>query len=369
MAKRIGILTAGSDCPGLNAAIRAVGKTAHGYGMEVIGFQDGFHGLVHDEVVPLTLSGILTLGGTTLGTSRGTPHETLVQGQVADMSDKAVETYHRNKLDVLVCIGGRETQETAFRLMQKGINVVTLPKSIDNALAMTDSTIGFDTAIGTATEAIDRLHSTAYSLHRIIIVEILGRDSGWLTLGAGIAGGADVIIIPEIPYDVEKIADAVLSRSRSGRRFSIVAVSEGGISKETVEFFDRSKNVNRMNRQGEAQELVDQKLEHIESRLTGNTVYLANRLEKFTGLATRITILGQLLRGGAPSSGDRLLATNLGTVCTNLIRQGQYGVMVSAQGGQIVPVPLEQVAGTHKQVPLDHPWVQSARSVGTSLGD
>ncbi|NLG99869.1 MAG: ATP-dependent 6-phosphofructokinase [Chloroflexi bacterium] len=370
MKKRIGVLTAGSDSPGMNAAIRAIGKSAtQSYGMEVIGFLDGFEGLVHDHTVKPTLSGILTAGGTTLGTSRGVPEETLVEGQVVDMSDQAVETYHRHHLDVLVCIGGRETQESAYRLMQKGINVITLPKSIDNALPLTDTTIGFDTALGTATEAIDRLHSTAYSLHRLIIVEIIGRDSGWLTLGAGISGGADVIIIPEIPYDLDKIVDAVQARHRSGRRFSIIAVAEGGISKETVEFFDRSKYVNQMYRSGEEQAQVEQQLETIENRLTGNTVFLANRLNLYTGLDVRITILGQLLRGGAPSATDRILATQLGTTAVSLIHKKHFGVMLSCQNGEIVPVPLEEVVGKKKPVPLDHPWIESARQVGTSLGD
>lgn len=370
MAKRIGILTAGSDSPGLNAAIRAVGKAAEGiYGMEIVGFQDGFHGLVHDETIPVTLSGILTRGGTMLGTSRGTPYEVEDRGQLVDRSEQAVDTYHRHKLAALVCIGGRETQDTAFRLAQKGLNIITLPKSIDNALAETETTIGFSTAIQTATEAVDRLHSTAYSLHRIIIVEMIGRDSGWLTLGAGVAGGADVIIIPEIPYDVKKIADAILARARSARRFSIVAVAEGSVSKDTVEFFARSKTVNRMKRSGEAMDAVDQKLERIESRLTGNTIYLANRLEKYTGLQTRVTILGQLLRGGAPSSTDRLLATDLGTTCMRWVQAGQFGVMAGIQNGMIVPIPLEKVTGRHKQVPVDHGWILSAREVGTSFGE
>lgn len=370
MKKRIGVLTAGSDSPGLNAAIRAIGKSAtQSYGMEVIGFLDGFQGLVHDNTVKPTLSGILTAGGTTLGTSRGVPEETLVEGQVVDMSDQAVETYNRHKLDVLVCIGGSETQASAYRLMQKGIQVITLPKSIDNALPLTDTTIGFDTALGTATEAIDRLHSTAYSLHRLIIVEIIGRDSGWLTLGAGISGGADVIIIPEIPYDLDKIVDSVQARDRSGRRFSIIAVAEGGISKDTVEFFDRSKHVNQMSRSGEEQAQVEHRLEMIENRLTGNTVFLANRLSLYTGLDVRITILGQLLRGGAPSAADRILATQLGTTAVSLIHKKQFGVMLSSQNGEIVPVPLEEVVGKRKPVPLDHPWIESARQVGTSLGD
>jgi 6-phosphofructokinase 1 len=280
-----------------------------------------------------------------------------------------VATYHRHELDALVCIGGRETQESARRLAEKGLNVITLPKGITNDMDQTDVTIGFDTAMGTATEAIDRLHSTAHSHHRIIVVEIMGRNTGWLPLGAGVAGGADVIVIPEIPYDARKIADAILGRSKSGRRFSIIAVSEGAISLDTVEFLERSRSVNRMTRQGNAQSLVDEQLGKIENRLTGSTLYLANRLEKFTGLETRITILGHLLRGGAPSAADRVLATQLGTACVDLISQGRFGVMVAVRAGVVTPVPLQELTGKHKQIPLDHPWIRSARQVGVSFGD
>lgn len=370
MAKRIGILTAGSDCPGINAAIRAIGKAALGdLGMELVGFQDGFQGMVQNEVIHPPLSGILTLGGTILGTSRDIPQETMVKGQSADMTEAVLQTYRSHNLDVLVCIGGAETQTAARHLMQQGMNVITLPKGVDNDLPMTDVTIGFDTALGTATEAIDRLHSTASSHHRIILVEVMGRYCGWLALGSGIAGGADVIIIPEIPYDLDKVAESILERNRSGKRFSIVVVSEGGISKDTVDFFDRSKSANRLVRSGKEAEKVDMQLEKIENQLTGNTIFLANRLEKHTGLDTRITILGHLLRGGAPSTSDRILATNLGTACVNLIQEGHFGVMVATQNGAIVPVPLDQVTGKHKQVPLDHPWINSARRVDTNLGD
>jgi ATP-dependent phosphofructokinase / diphosphate-dependent phosphofructokinase len=370
MAKRIGVLTAGSDCPGLNAAIRAIGKAAQGnYGMEVIGFMDGFQGLINDQVAHPSFSGILTAGGTILGTSRDIPQEMTVQGQLSDMSDAAVETYKRHNLDVLVCIGGRETQRGAFALMEKGLNVITLPKGIDNDLKMTDTTIGFDTALGTATEAIDRLHSTASSHHRIIIIEVMGRNTGWLALGSGIAGGADVIIIPEIPYDVRKITEAILKRNQSGRRFSIVVVSEGGMSMDTVEFFEHSKKVNRMSRDGEQREIVDQHLERIEKGMTGNTIFLANRLEKYTGLDARITILGHLLRGGAPSAADRVLATNLGTACVHFINEKRFGVMLAVRDGDTVPVPIEQVMDEHKPIPLNHRWIESARLVGTHLGD
>lgn len=373
MAKKIGILTAGSDCPGLNAAIRAIGKSARGaYGMEVIGFQDGFQGLIHDQTIDLeggVLSNIITAGGTILGTSRDKPYEVTADNQIVDRSDAAMATYQRHHLDCLVCLGGRETQESAYRLMQKGLNIITLPKAIDNDVAGTDVTVGFDTALTVASEAIDRLHSTAHSHHRIIIVELMGQYSGWLTLGAGMAGGADVIIIPEIPYDTQKVADAILERNRAGKRFSIIAISEGALTKENVSFFKHSRKVNQMLRTGTERDMVDARLTRIEDRFTGNTMLLANQLEKHTGLDTRITILGYLLRGGTPSAEDRILATQLGSACVDLVQAGQYGVMVGINGRTTRAVALEEVAGKHKQVPLDHAWITSARHVGTHLGE
>ena len=238
MAKFVGILTSGGDCPGLNAAIRGVGKAALGfYGMQVIGFRDGFRGFMENRTMELDgdmLSGILTQGGTILGTSRDKPHRMPVGGKVVDVTDVIVDNYHKHHLDVLVCLGGGGTQKNAYRLAQKGLNIITLPKTIDNDVTLTDVTFGFDTALGVATEAIDRLHSTAHSHHRIIVVEIMGNKVGWLALGAGIAGGADAILIPEIPYDVERVADAIRSRSHRGKRFSLVAVAEGAISKQKV---------------------------------------------------------------------------------------------------------------------------------------
>src|SRR5277367_6201032 len=223
--KRIGILTAGGDSPGLNAAIRGVGKTALGYGMEIIGFRDGFRGLVEDRKLKLdkaALAGILTVGGTVLGTSRDKPHRMMIDGRIHDMTNVIVKNYERYGLDALVCLGGGGTQKSALRLHEAGLNIITLPKTIDNDVAMTDSTFGFATALDIATEAIDRLHSTAHSHHRIIIAEIMGHRAGWLTLAAGLAGGADVILIPEIPYNAEKIAEAIKRRSGRGTNFSIV---------------------------------------------------------------------------------------------------------------------------------------------------
>ncbi|MCP4396597.1 MAG: ATP-dependent 6-phosphofructokinase, partial [bacterium] len=224
MKRYVGILTSGGDTPGLNAAIRGIGKAAQGeLDMQIIGFRDGFRGLLENRTVRLdknSLSGILTIGGTILGTSRDKPHRMPMGGKTMDMTAAIIETYEKHHLDVLVCLGGGGTQKNAFRLAKHGINVVTLPKTIDNDVVMTDITFGFDTALGIATEAIDRLHSTAHSHHRIIVVEVMGHNTGWLTLGSGIAGGADVILIPEIPYDVESVAKAIKRRSRGGKSFS-----------------------------------------------------------------------------------------------------------------------------------------------------
>lgn len=375
MTKRIGILTAGSDSPGLNATIRGIGKAAQGaFGMELIGFTDGFQGLIEDqsmEIVGSELSGILTDGGTILGTSRDNVEKYPAgDGSFTDRTAQAIETYRKHKLDGLVCLGGSETQITALHLQQQGLKVISIPKSITNNIPETDTAVGFDTALGVATEAVDRLHSTAHSHHRIMIVEIMGRKVGWLTLGAGIAGGADAILIPEIPYDPQTVAEAIKNRRSSGKRFSIVAVAENAMSTDYVNFFEHSRKMNARLRDGEDQVKIEHELDRIENQMQGNTLLLADRLRTFTGLETRVTILGHLLRGGTPSAADRLLATQLGTVCADLIHKGQFGVMVAMQGRHTVPVPLEKVvAGATKTVPLDHPWVTGAKLVGTVFGD
>lgn len=366
MTRYVGILTSGGDSPGLNAAIRGVGKSALGnYGMQIIGFRDGFRGLMENRIMRLDggeLSDILTRGGTILGTSRDKPHRMPVGGKVRDMTDVIVGNYHDNHLDCLVCLGGGGTQKNALRLKEKGLNVITLPKTIDNDVAMTDTTFGFDTALGIATDAIDRLHSTAHSHHRIIVVEIMGHRAGWLALGAGMAGGADVILIPEIPYDVEAVAEAIRERSRKGKNFSIVAVAEGAVSIEEIATAKVAERKAKGRPKREAEPAV-------ETEYAVRTVRLARKLEHLTGLEARITILGHLQRGGIPSAADRLLATRLGTVATDLIAKGRYGVMVAAQGDGTRPVKLEDVAGKVKTVPPEHPWVVSARRVGTCMGD
>jgi 6-phosphofructokinase 1 len=373
MAKYIGILTAGGDSPGLNAAIRGIGKAAMGsFGMRVIGFRDGFRGLMENRTVRLegaALSGILTLGGTILGTSRDKPHRMPVGSKLMDMTEVMAENYHKHHLDALVCLGGGGTQKNAFRLMKKGLNIVTLPKTIDNDVAKTDVSFGFDTALGIATEAIDRLHSTAHSHHRIIVVEVMGHNVGWLALGAGVAGGADVILIPEIPYDLNQVVEAIRRRRHSGKNFSIVAVSEGAISKEDVKLLEVTRK--KLEKAGTKKEKkkAKTKLIKIENRQNGNTMRLSRQLEKHTGLETRLTILGHVQRGGAPSAADRLLATRLGTACAALINKEVYGVMVAARGEGTTPVSLKKVVGKRKTVPLDHPWIESARRVGVCMGD
>ena len=373
MRKQIGVLTSGGDCPGLNAAIRGVARAGQeAFGMQFLGFRDGFRGLVQNRVLELTpnvLSGILTDGGTILGTSRDKPHKMPIGQKVRDMTDAVIENYRRHHLDALVCIGGGGTQKNALRLKNEGLNIVTLPKTIDNDVAMTDVTFGFDTAMNIITEAIDRLHSTAISHHRIIVVEVMGHRAGWLALSAGIAGGADVILIPEIPYDTEIVAQAIRRRTRANKTFSIVVVAEGAMSQTQARTVadlvaakeDASKKTEKKTASKELDQFHEEHVNH--------TLELTDQLEEATGLESRMTILGHLQRGGTPSAADRVLATRLGTACAELLSTGTSGVMVAARGDGAEPVPLEDVAGKKKLVPLDHPWVRSARHVGICLGD
>lgn len=371
--RSIGILTSGGDCPGLNAAIRGVAKAAMHYGIEVIGVQDGFRGLVENRTMPLDarlVSGLLTEGGTLLGTSRDKPHKMKMASSVMDMTDVAVANMKRMNIDCLVCLGGNGTQKNAWRLRQAtDIGVMTLPKTIDNDVGCTDITFGFDSGMRIATEAIDRLHTTATSHHRIIVCEIMGHDAGWLALGAGIAGGADVILIPEIPYDLECVAEHLLRRRKRGKRFSIIAVAEGVKSREEVA---------RAAEEDGGEKKKKKKEEPAVDRVTADGVHLvqesvasriARRLQHLTGVEARVTSLGHVQRGGEPTANDRLLATRLGTTAGRLLAEGRYDVMVAVQGTEIVPVPLDQVAGIKKVVPPDHSWIETARLVETSFGD
>jgi 6-phosphofructokinase 1 len=373
MTKYVGVLTAGGDTPGLNAALRGLGKSAHdAFDMQLVGFYDGFRGLMQDRSVNLdgaALSGILTIGGTILGTSRDKPNRMPVGGRLMDMTDAMVDTYHRHHLDVLVCIGGGGTQKNAYLLLEKGLNIVTMPKSIDNDVSCTDISIGFDTALGIATEAVDRLHSTAHSHHRIIVVELMGHNTGWLALGAGVAGGADVILIPEIPYDTQVVAEAILARSRGGKRFSIVAVSEGAMSREDARVLQDLLEAKEKADEKPKKEEAKARLLEFQANQTGNTLRFAQELEKLTGLESRVTILGYVQRGGTPSAMDRMLATELGTATAALIDKGIKGRMVAVKDGRMEPVPLEKVVNKRRTVPLDHIWIETARRVGTCLGD
>ncbi len=373
MKKNIGILTSGGDCQGLNAAIRGVGKAAQDeFGMSVTGFCDGFRGLVLNKTMELDnalLSGILTRGGTILGTSRDKPHKMPMGGKSLDMVDTIVETYEKNRLDALVCIGGGGTQKNALRLKNAGLNILTLPKTIDNDIFGTDVSFGFDTAVGIATEAIDRLHSTAMSHNRIIVVEIMGHRAGWLALAAGIAGGADVVLIPEIPYDVDKVTESIKERTSAGKQFSIIAVAEGAMSVEQAAYVTALADKKKTANTAEEKKAASQALKDFHADHVNSTLRLTRQLEETTGQESRLTILGHLQRGGSPSATDRVLATRLGTACARLINEGETGVLVAARGDGVEPMPLEAIAGKKKLVQLDHPWVSCARRVGTSFGD
>ncbi|WP_448874490.1 6-phosphofructokinase [Desulfobulbus propionicus] len=373
MGKCIGVLTAGGDSPGLNAAIRAIGKSAlNAYNMQVIGFRDGFRGLMENRTVHLEgeiLSGILTLGGTILGTSRDKPHKMPVGSKVQDMTEVMIDNYHRHNLEALICIGGGGTQKNAYRLFQAGVNVLTLPKTIDNDVAMTDVTFGFDTALSIATDAIDRLHSTAHSHHRIIVVEIMGHNTGWLGLGAGLASGADVILIPEIPYDVGQVAEAIRRRRHRGKNFSIVAVSEGALSREDARELAELKDKRQAARDEKKQKKVSAALAAFQANHASNTLRLSSQLESLTGLESRVTILGHLQRGGTPTAADRILATRLGTACAAAVVEQRFGRMVAVKGESTELVDLAEVVGKRKLVPLDHPWIKAALQTGACLGN
>ncbi|OJV58764.1 MAG: 6-phosphofructokinase [Cellulomonas sp. 73-145] len=371
--KRVGILTAGGDSPGLNAAIRGFGKTAIGhYGMELIGFRDGITGLVENHWVDLdahALSGILTVGGTILGTSRDKVHRMVVDGEVRDMVPTVVENYAALGLDALIMLGGGGTAKNAMRLVDAGLNVLHLPKTIDNDIACTDTSFGFATAMEIATDALDRVHSTAHSHHRIILTEIMGHRAGWLTLGAGLAGGADVILIPEIPYTVDAIAQTIKTRTARGSNFSVVAVAEGARDVDDTADYQAALLLARSAKTGEAQRAAQAHLAHVEDAQREHTFRLARELEAATGLESRVTILGYVQRGGTPCAADRLLATRLGAAAADLVANGEFGVMVAARGEGTEAVPLSEVAGKVKLVPTDHAWIAAARQVGTGLGD
>lgn len=362
--RSIGLLTSGGDCPGLNAVIRAIVRGVSVQGVEVFGFLEGFTGLVENRYIKLgygEVAGLLTEGGTILRTSRNKPHKMPAPGGgTRDMTGAAVESYRRLGLDCLVCLGGGGTQKGAYHLMTEGgLDVVTVPKTIDNDVFGTDVCFGFDTGMSIAAEAIDRLHTTASSHHRVMVVDIMGHNAGWLALASGVAAGADVILIPEIPYKLDVVAQSLLDRMRHGKMFSIVAVAEGAISNEDVE---------KLARDGKGKKKSGKKKPPRDSHEPVSAL-LAAHIEKVTGLETRTVSLGHLQRGGIPTPSDRVLCSQFGTRCADLLLKRKFGVMVAKRGESFVPVPLKDIVGNKRLVPLDHPLVESARATGTCLGD
>ena len=332
---RIGILTSGGDCPGINATIRGVCKTAicH-YGMEVYGIQSGFRGLMDDEVMPLTeksLTGLLNMGGTILGTSREKPFK---KSNSEDKPAMLLNTVRKHQLDCVVCIGGNGTMKTAAKLAGIGVNVIAIPKTIDNDVWGTDISFGFDSAVSIATDAIDRLHSTASAHQRVMVIEVMGHKAGWIALYSGMAGGGDIILLPEIPFDIHRIGDAIINRLKKGKPYSIVVVAEG------IPTFDGKKAAQ----------------------------YIAEEIEYETGFETRETVLGYIQRGGTPTAFDRNLATRMGGHATELIASGRFGRMVSLRGADIDSVPLSEVAGKLKLVTEDNDLVVQGRKMGICFG-
>ena len=361
MAKKIGVLTGGGDCPGLNAVLRAVVKTAIGrYGYEVIGFKDGYRGLVLNKFVNLHIddvSNLLDKGGTILGTSNtDNPFNFKIEkdGEIEfkDMSDRVVENLQMHDIEALVLIGGDGTMKSADAFSKKGLNIIGVPKTIDNDLNATDLTFGFMTAVETATEAIDKLHSTAESHHRVMILEVMGRYAGWIAVQAGIAGGADIILIPEIPYDINSVAKKILERKNQGKSFSIMIVAEGAkdIKGDII--------VNR---------IVKDSPERV--RLGGIGNKISEQIEEITGIETRVTVLGHLQRGGRPGPFDRILSTRYGVAAVNLIEKKDFGKMVCLQGNKIGAVTLKEAIAAMKTVEPNGEFVTIAKELGVCFGE
>jgi len=328
----IGILTGGGDCPGLNPVIRAVVKASLREDWRVLGFRNGWKGLADDEFIILddkSVSGILPKGGTILGTSRTNPYK-----KTGDV-EKVKSNFHKHNLKALIVVGGEDTLGVANRLCQEGLPVVGIPKTIDNDLSATDYTFGFDTAVNIAMECIDRLHTTAESHNRVMVVEIMGRHAGWIALEAGLAGGADVILVPEFPMSIDEICEVIKSRHKRGKTFSIVAVAEGAKLKG-------------------GGEVADQKLDQFgHVRLGGIGQMVGEMIEKKTGYETRVTVLGHIQRGGSPTAFDRVLGTRFGVKAVELVKQGKFGRMASLQGRRIVDAPLADAVKQLKLVTSD----------------
>lgn len=361
---RIGVLTGGGDCPGLNAVIRAVTKTAiFEFGLEVFGIEDGFLGLIENRIHPLTndsVSNILTLGGTILGTNnKCNPQRYAVEHEndgkeveFVNLTDLCLRNIERNHLDAIIVIGGDGTMSGAANFVNHGVNCIGVPKTIDNDLVGTDVTFGFSTARYVATAALDRIHTTAASHHRAMVVEVMGRNAGWIALHAGIASGADVILLPEIPFDLDKICEFIVERSHKGKRFSILCVSEGARpvgGKQVVDHFDPTSPD--------------------PIRLGGVGKVVADQIEDKTRIETRVTVLGHVQRGGTPVPEDRVLATEFGHAAVNAIMAGKQNRLIVMQGRTVTDVELLASAGKQRTVPLDHPLVTAARHIGTCFGD
>ena len=355
---RIGMLTSGGDCQALNAAMRGVvkGLTSNGDEVEIYGFKDGYKGLIYSNFSMLTskdFSGILTVGGTILGTSRQ-PFKLMREPDKngLDKVEAMKHTYHKLGLDCLVVLGGNGTHKTANLLREEGLNVITLPKTIDNDLWGTDMTFGFQSAVDIATNTIDCIHTTATSHSRVFIVEIMGHRVGWVALHAGIAGGADIILLPEIPYDLDVISEAIKNRTKAGKHFTIIAVAEGAISKEDAKLSKKEYK------------------EKLKKRKYPSIAYeLAEQIQSRTEQEVRITIPGHMQRGGSPCPYDRVISTRLGAAAARLILDKEYGYMVGMQNGDIVKVPLSEVAGKIKMVNPESQMIQEARLTGISFGD
>ena len=354
--KRFGILTSGGDAPGLNAAIRSVCRTARlQYGMEAIGIKNGYRGLINGDAEDLGLdhiSGLLTEGGTILGTSREKPFKNPEKDENGLYPlDKIKANYKKWNLDALVCLGGNGTNTTASLLAKEGLNVIGLPKTIDNDIVCTDMTFGFSTALDVATDAIDRIHATAHSHSRIMVVEVMGHKAGWLALQSGIAGGGDVVLIPEIPYSIDSVAKKVIQRKEDGKNFSIIVVAEGAKSTEEAELDKKA-------------------FKKLRASLPYSIAYrVAHELEEATGLESRVTVLGYLQRGGTPSPSDRILASRFGAAAAHFMARGEFGKLLAIQNGVITGVPLSEIEGKVKYVPLDDPLIKTARGLGINFGD
>ena len=357
MKRRIGILTSGGDCPGLNAAIRGVARAAYEmFDAEIVGIMDGYRGLIEGEWQEMKrsqFSGILTLGGTILGTSRQPVRNMRVIGEDNVDKVKAMkDNYQKMKLDCLVTLGGNGTHKTANLLSQEGLNVIGLPKTIDNDIYGTDFTFGFHTAVDIATDVIDRIHTTAASHGRCMVIEIMGNKAGWLTLYSGLAGGADVVLLPEIPYDIKDVAKVVEARANSKKAFSILAVAEGSMDKKEAKMKRKERDALRQ-----------------ENGFHGIAERVAKELSELVGVEARAVVPGHIQRGGSPSAYDRVLATQFGVHAAQLIEKGEYGVSVALAGNTITHNPLNEIAGVPKLVPPDHQMVQVARDMGISFGD